>query len=80
MCYSSRVCNRFPQISLHILSRCVTVHGSHNVDVSDNVAYDHYGHCFFLEDGGEMGNKFDHNLGLGTKTVRLLCAYSLESA
>ena len=37
------------------------------MDVIDNVAFDHYGHCFFLEDGGELDNSFERNLGLGTR-------------
>jgi hypothetical protein len=32
----------------HSNFRCVTIHGSHGVTVEGNVAYDHYGHCFFL--------------------------------
>ena len=48
-------------------SRCVTVHGSHNALVKDNACYDHLGHGYFLEDGGETGNVFDHNLGLITR-------------
>jgi len=48
-------------------SRCVTVHGAHNASVTDNVCYDHLGHGYFLEDGGETGNLFEHNLGLLTR-------------
>jgi len=48
-------------------SRCVTVHGSHNALVEDNVCYDHIGHGYFLEDGVETGNVFRHNLGLLTR-------------
>ncbi|MGQ7848313.1 G8 domain-containing protein [Granulosicoccus sp. 3-233] len=48
-------------------NRCVTVHGSHNALVQDNVCMDHIGHGYFLEDGGETGNVFDHNLGLLTR-------------
>ena len=33
--------------------RCVTVHGTHGVNVINNVAYNTFGHCYFLEDGGE---------------------------
>lgn len=51
----------------HSFNRCVTVHGTHNVRVEDNVAHDTFGHCFFLEDGIERGNVFDHNLGLTTR-------------
>ena len=45
-------------------NRCVTVHGSDNAVVSDNVCYDHTGHGYFLEDGAETGNTFSGNLGL----------------
>ena len=29
-------------------SRCVTIHASSGVRVEDNVAVDHFGHCYFL--------------------------------
>src|SRR5579875_2835357 len=48
-------------------SRCVTVHGTDNVLVENNVAYNTVGHCYFLEDGIETGNQFIHNLGMRTK-------------
>lgn len=48
-------------------NRCITVHGTHNARVEDNVCYDHIGHGYFLEDGVETGNVFDHNLGLLTR-------------
>jgi len=48
-------------------NRCVTVHGAHNTLVQDNTCYDHLGHGYFLEDGGETGNVFDHNLGILTR-------------
>ena len=48
-------------------SRCVTVHGTNDVRVENNVAYNNVGHCFFLEDGVEHGNQFVHNLGILTK-------------
>ncbi|XP_046566225.1 cell surface hyaluronidase-like, partial [Haliotis rubra] len=51
----------------HTYSRCVTVHGTHGATVQDNVGYDHLGHCYFLEDGGEKRNVFDGNLGVGTR-------------
>src|SRR5690606_21072156 len=34
-------------------SRCVTVHGTHNLRIENNVTYNNVGHCFFLEDGIE---------------------------
>jgi len=48
-------------------SRCVTVHGTNNVRVQNNVAYNNVGHCYFLEDGVEHGNQYISNLGMLTK-------------
>jgi cell migration-inducing and hyaluronan-binding protein len=48
-------------------SRCVTVHGTDNVRVENNVTFNNVGHCFFLEDGVETGNWFVRNLGIMTK-------------
>ncbi|WP_218081891.1 G8 domain-containing protein [Anthocerotibacter panamensis] len=48
-------------------NRCITVHGTNNTLVQGNVAYNASGHCFFVEDGVEVGNTFDSNLGLVTK-------------
>src|SRR5580698_1363778 len=48
-------------------SRCVTVHGTNDLDIENNVTYNNIGHCFFLEDGVEHDNKFVHNLGILTK-------------
>jgi len=43
--------------------RCVVVHGSHDLEVIDNVAFETHGHCFITEDGIETGNVFTRNLG-----------------
>ncbi len=48
-------------------SRCVTIHGSDNASVTDNVCYDHTGHGYFLEDGAESGNLIQGNLGLTSR-------------
>ena len=48
-------------------SRCVTVHGTNNLLVENNVTFNNVGHCFFLEDGIETGNQFIRNLGIQTK-------------
>ncbi|MGZ3369652.1 MAG: G8 domain-containing protein [Caulobacteraceae bacterium] len=48
-------------------SRCVTVHGTNNLRVENNVTYNIVGHCFFLEDGIEHGNQFVHNLAIQVK-------------
>jgi len=48
-------------------SRCVTVHGTNNIRVENNVAYNNVGHCYFLEDGVEHGNQYVNNLGILTR-------------
>jgi cell migration-inducing and hyaluronan-binding protein len=48
-------------------NRCVTVHGTHNLRVENNVTYNIVGHCFFLEDGIETGNQFVRNLAIQIK-------------
>ena len=61
------------QNSIHdTFLRCVTIHGTHNVTLEGNVAYNHLGHCYFLEDGGEQHNNIIGNLGLGTKAGELI--------
>lgn len=47
-------------------SRCVTVHGTNNLRVENNVTFNTVGHCFFMEDGIETGNQFVRNLGIQT--------------
>ncbi|XP_076451163.1 cell surface hyaluronidase CEMIP2-like [Babylonia areolata] len=53
-------------------TRCITVHATHNVEVSDNVCYLHRGHGYFLEDGVEQNNSLHHNLGVGTLNGNIL--------
>ncbi|MCL6252121.1 G8 domain-containing protein [Altererythrobacter sp. KTW20L] len=54
--------------SIHdTFNRCVTVHGTNNLQVENNVTYNTVGHCFFLEDGIETGNRFVRNLAIQTK-------------
>lgn len=52
--------------------RCVVVHGTHNLTVSDNIAYDTNGHCYMTEDGGEIDNLFSRNLGALTQEATRL--------
>jgi cell migration-inducing and hyaluronan-binding protein len=48
-------------------NRCVTIHGTDNLRVENNVTYNTVGHCFFMEDGIETGNQVVNNLGIQTK-------------
>lgn len=45
-------------------NRCLTIHGTQNLLVENNVAYRSFGHCYFLEDGSEFGNVLRNNIGL----------------
>lgn len=57
--------------SLHqLFNRCITIHGTNDVLVRGNAAYDTFGHCYFLEDGAELGNVLDGNLGLMIRAPR----------
>jgi cell surface hyaluronidase len=47
-------------------NRCVTVHGTSDAVVANNVCYENLGHAIFLEDGAETGNTIEGNLGLVT--------------
>eukprot|EP00978_Attheya_sp_CCMP212_P049705 scaffold698486_cov75-Attheya_sp.AAC.1 len=49
--------------------RCIVVHGTHNLTLSENIAFDTKGHCFMTEDGGEVDNLFVRNLGAYTRKV-----------
>ena len=51
----------------HSNNRCITVHGTKDVTVADNVGYETLGHCFFFEDGIETGVKLLRNLGFSTR-------------
>jgi len=48
-------------------NRCVTIHGTNNLLVENNVTFNTVGHCFFMEDGVEYGNQVVQNLGIQTK-------------
>ncbi len=51
----------------HTFNRCLTIHASNHVEVRDTIGYESTGHCFFLEDGVEVGNQLICNLGLSTR-------------
>jgi G8 domain len=46
--------------------RCIVVHGTNQLRIEENIAFDTKGHCFVLEDGMEVGNEFVRNLGAQT--------------
>jgi G8 domain len=42
--------------------RCISIHGTNQATVSENVAYDVTGYCYYLEDGVEENNTLSYNL------------------
>jgi len=42
--------------------RCISIHGTNNIMVSENVAFDVTGYCYYLEDGIEEQNTISYNL------------------
>ena len=55
-------------LSIHYAnSRFLTIHQTNDVTVRDVVGYSTYGHGFFIEDGVEQNNTFDHNLDILVK-------------
>ena len=52
-------------------NRVMTVHTSTNGLIENNVAYDHIGNGYFLENGDETGNRFIGNLGILTRAAAL---------
>jgi hypothetical protein len=42
--------------------RCISIHGTNNATISENVAYDVTGYCYYLEDGVEENNTISFNL------------------
>ena len=42
--------------------RCISIHGTHNTTVSENVGYDVSGYCYYFEDGNEEDNTISFNL------------------
>jgi hypothetical protein len=49
--------------------RCAVVHRTDNAIVSRNVAFDVWGHCYYLEDGVELGNEVSFNLAAKIKIL-----------
>ena len=49
--------------------RCFTVHGTHDTLVTENIAFNATGSCFYVEDGVEENNTFSHNMAAYVKTI-----------
>eukprot|EP01133_Synstelium_polycarpum_P013899 gene13899-16398_t len=54
--------------------RCYTIHGTHDLLVSRNVAYNVNGHCYYIEDGIEENNTISYNIAAYVHTIGLPAA------
>ena len=53
----------FKESSVHrSYYRCISIHATNSTTVSENVAYDIIGYCYYLEDGVETKNMFAFNM------------------
>lgn len=52
--------------------RCFTIHGTSGILVRNNVGWNVTGHCYFLEEGSETMNYYDHNLGILANAGQLI--------
>ncbi|NJK45704.1 MAG: transmembrane domain-containing protein [Pleurocapsa sp. SU_196_0] len=51
----------------HTFNRAITIHSTGKLLIQNNAAFDTVGHTYFLEDGGEVGNTLEGNLGFKTR-------------
>ena len=49
--------------------RCFTVHGTHDAVITENVAFNATGSCYYVEDGVEENNTFSYNMAAYVKTI-----------
>ncbi len=60
--------------------RCLSIHGTHGALVENNVCFNHFGHGYFLENGGETNNSLIHNLSMLSKRIPLSKAILISDA
>lgn len=63
----------------HSYNKCVTLHSTNGVMVSNNVCARAVGHLFYLEAGDETGNTFAGNLGIGAMSNAMSNPASITS-
>ncbi len=59
--------------------RCAVIHRTDNAIVSKNVAYDVWGHCYYIEDGVEQGNELSYNLAARIKILGATDSAALDA-
>ncbi|WP_018465837.1 G8 domain-containing protein [Calidithermus timidus] len=51
-------------------NRCLVIHGTNKLRVEGNVAFDTFGHCYFLEEGSETENVLSGNLAVLVRALK----------
>ena len=51
----------------HSFNKGVTIHDTHNAEVTDNVVYETISHNYYFEDGTETGSVLTDNLGMNAR-------------
>ncbi|RIH87346.1 G8 domain protein [Calidithermus terrae] len=51
-------------------NRCLVIHGTNRLRVEGNVAFDTFGHCYFLEEGSETDNVLSGNLAVLVRALK----------
>ncbi|XP_071944841.1 fibrocystin-L-like [Antedon mediterranea] len=64
----------------HTFNRAVTIHSVDNLLVEHNVVFDIMGHAYFMEDGNEMENTIQFNLGIFVKSSSSLLSVDVTPA
>ena len=64
----------------HTFNRAVTIHAVNYLLVEKNVAYNIMGHAYFLEDGVEVGNVIQDNLGIFVRAASSLLNVDITPA
>ncbi|MBX3222131.1 MAG: hypothetical protein KF795_16555 [Labilithrix sp.] len=59
--------------------RCAVLHRTDHALISRNVAYDVFGHCYYLEDGVEMNNELSYNLAVKPKILGPIDQASIDA-
>ena len=51
----------------HTFNKGITIHGTNDIEINNNVVFDHIGHGIFLEDGNEIRTEITDNLVFVTR-------------
>jgi hypothetical protein len=54
----------------HTFNKGITIHGTHNSLVENNLVYESIGHSYFFEDGSEANNTLINNLAINARKPR----------